>query len=93
MFCVFVKLGFVVMYVSTMVKDEIVDVENVGGIDAGNCYDVNLNLTINISNVGIIHLQCDNDLLKNDELHLATIEAQIQKWKHTQECYFMSLQA
>lgn len=29
----------------------------------GNCYDVNLNLTINISNVGIIHLQCDNDLL------------------------------
>ncbi len=33
MFCVFVELGFVVVYVSTMVKDEIVDVENVGGID------------------------------------------------------------
>jgi hypothetical protein len=33
MFCVFVELGFVVVYVSTMVIDEIVDVENVGGID------------------------------------------------------------
>jgi hypothetical protein len=32
-------------------------------------------------------------LLKNDESHFATIEAQVQKWKHTQGCYFMSLQA
>jgi hypothetical protein len=32
MFCVFVELGFVVVYVSIMVKNEIVDVENVGGI-------------------------------------------------------------
>jgi hypothetical protein len=36
--------------------------------------DANVNATTNISNVGSIHLYCDDDLLKNDELHLVAIE-------------------
>jgi hypothetical protein len=31
------------------------------------------NLTINSWDVKNIHLQCDNDLVENDELHIATI--------------------
>jgi hypothetical protein len=41
-------------------------------------------LTTNSSNVESIHLQCDNDLVENDELHLVAIiiiVAQAQKWK------------
>jgi hypothetical protein len=32
-------------------------------------------------NVENVHLQCDNDLVDDDELHLAAIVIQIHKWK------------
>lgn len=63
-----------------MVEDNIVVVECVKSIDDKLACDVNMNPTLNNSNVGSIHLQCD-DLLKNDEFHLVIIETQIKKWK------------
>lgn len=54
--------------------------ESVGGDDE-DFRGLNENLTSNSSNVESMHLQCDNDLVKNDELHLATIVAQAQRWK------------
>jgi hypothetical protein len=51
--------------------------ESVGGIDEDFC-GLNENLTSNSSNVENMHLQGDNNLVKNDELHLATIVAQAQ---------------
>jgi hypothetical protein len=54
--------------------------ENVSGVDE-DFHGLNENLTSNSSNVETMHLQCDNYLVRNDELHLATIVAQAQKWK------------
>ncbi len=42
---------------------------------------MNMNLVVDILDVGSIHLQCDNDLLENDELHFVAIKIQTQKWK------------
>jgi hypothetical protein len=64
-----------------MVEDNIVVVECVGDIDDELACDVNMNPTLNNLNVGSIHLQCNDDLLKNDEFHLVIIEIQIKKWK------------
>jgi hypothetical protein len=66
---VFVELGFVVVYVYVMVEDNIV-VECVGDIDDELACDANMNPTLNNSNVGSIHLQCDDDVLENDKFHL-----------------------
>jgi hypothetical protein len=65
-----------------MVEDNIVVVECVNNIDDKLACDVNMNPNLNNSNVGSIHLQCDDDLLKNDEFHLVIIETQIKKWKN-----------
>jgi hypothetical protein len=54
--------------------------ENVGGVDE-DFHGPNENLTANSSNVERVHLQCDNDLVENDELHLVAIASQAQKWK------------
>jgi hypothetical protein len=40
-----------------------------------------MNLVVDILDVGSIHLQCDNDLLENDELHFVVVKIQTQKWK------------
>jgi hypothetical protein len=59
-------------------QDEIMVLENVGGVDE-NSPKLSRNPTTNFSNVENIHLlQCDNDLTDNDELHLAI---QVHKWK------------
>jgi hypothetical protein len=54
--------------------------ENVGGVDE-DFHGQSENLIINSWDVKNIHLQCDNDLVENDELHIATIAIQAQKWK------------
>jgi len=71
-------LGFTTMYVFTMVKDNIIVVENFGNVDDKLACDVNVNLVANILDVESIHLQCDNDLLKTNFI---IIKAQAQKWK------------
>jgi hypothetical protein len=76
-----VELGFVVVYVYVMVEDKIVVIECINDIDDELACDVNMNPTLNNLNVGSIHLQCNDDLLKNDEFHLVIIEIQIKKWK------------
>ncbi len=81
MFCVFIKLGFATMYVFTMVKDNIIVVESFGGVDDKLACDVNVNLVANTLDIESIHLQCDNDLLKTNEIHFIIIETQVQKWK------------
>jgi hypothetical protein len=81
MFCDFIKLGFATMYVCTMVKDDIIVVESFGGVDDKLACDVNVNLVANTLDIEIIYLQCDNDLLKTNEMHFIIIEAQAQKWK------------
>jgi len=57
--------------------------DSVGVVDEYLC-GWSENLTTNSSNVESVHLQCDNDLVENDEFHLVaiiTIVAQGQKWK------------
>jgi hypothetical protein len=81
MFCVFIKLGFATMFVSTMVNNDIIVVESFGGVNDKLACDVNVNLVANILDIENIHLQCDNDLLKTNEIHFIIIEAQAQKWK------------
>jgi hypothetical protein len=39
------------------------------------------NPTTNLLTIESIHLQCDNDLVDNDDLHLAVIVTQAHKWK------------
>jgi hypothetical protein len=54
-------------------------VENVGVVvDELGC-DIIVNLATNLLNTKSIHLQCDNNLFENDELHLVAIEFQVQK--------------
>lgn len=76
MFCVFINLSFATMYVFTMVADEIIVVESFGGVDDKLAYDVNVNLVVNTLDIESIHLQCDNYLLKTNEIHFIIIEAQ-----------------
>jgi hypothetical protein len=52
-----------------MVKgDEVVILESVGGVDV-DIRELNENPTINLLDVEDVHLQCDNNLVENDELH------------------------
>jgi hypothetical protein len=53
---------------------------SVGGVDE-DFHGLNENLKTNSLDVENVHLQCDNDLVYNDELHLATIATEAQKWK------------
>ncbi len=57
-------------------KDDIVIVESVGGVDDQLACDSSTDLITNNLDVESIHLQCDKDLLKDDELYFATIEVQ-----------------
>jgi hypothetical protein len=53
-----------------MAKEDIVLVlENIGGVDE-DIHMLSENPTTNLSHVESIHLQCDNNLVENDELHL-----------------------
>ncbi len=55
--------------------------ESVSGVDANNL-KLNTNLTTRFSNVENIHLvQCDNDLVEIDELHLVATTIQAHIWK------------
>jgi hypothetical protein len=58
-------------------KDEVVVLKSVGGVDEDS-HKLSENPTTNLLNVD---LQCDNDLVDNDDLHLAVIVAQAHKWK------------
>ncbi len=49
------QLGFVAMYDFVIVKNDIIVVKNVGGIDDELTCDVNVNPTTNTLNVGSIH--------------------------------------
>lgn len=60
-------------------KDIVLVFENIGGVDE-DIYMLNESPTTNLSNVENIHLQCDNDLVKNDELHLGVITTQVHIW-------------
>jgi hypothetical protein len=63
-----------------MAKEDIVLVlENIGGVDE-DIYMLNKNPTTNLSNVENVHLQCDNNLVENDELHLGVITTQVHIW-------------
>jgi hypothetical protein len=63
-----------------MAKEDIVLVlENIGGVDE-DIYMLNENPTTNLSNVENVHLQCDNNLVENDELHLGVITTQVHIW-------------
>jgi hypothetical protein len=64
----------------SMAKEDIVLVlENIGGVDE-DIYMLNENPTTNLSNVENVHLQCDNNLVENDELHLGVITTQVHIW-------------
>jgi hypothetical protein len=55
-----------------MAKEDIVLVlENIGVVDE-DIHMLSENPTTNLSNVESIHFQCENDLVENDELHLAS---------------------
>jgi hypothetical protein len=52
-----------------MAKEDIVLVlKNIGGVDE-DIHMLSENPSTNLSNVERVHLQCDNDLVENDELH------------------------
>jgi hypothetical protein len=62
-----------------MAKEDIVLVfENIGGVDE-DIHMLSKNPTTNLSNVERVHLQYDNDLVENVELHLVIITTQAHK--------------
>jgi hypothetical protein len=52
-----------------MSKNEMIVDDNVGGMGE-IAYDVNMNLVSNLSNVENVHLQCGNNLSKDDDVQL-----------------------
>jgi hypothetical protein len=54
--------------------------ESVGGVDE-DFHGLSENLIANSLDVENVHLQCDNDLVYNDELNLVAIAIKAQKWK------------
>ncbi len=66
-------------------EDNIVIVENVDNVDDKLACDVNIDPTINNLNVGNVHLQCDKNLFKDDELHFLAIEFNLKSGRHTIE--------
>lgn len=76
----FMWLGFDVVYVCIVARNNIVVVENVDDFDDKFTCDVSVNL-------GYQYFGCRKHLsimwwwsLKNDKLHLANIKVQVQKW-------------
>jgi hypothetical protein len=61
-------------------EDEVVVLTSVGGVDEDS-HKLCENPTTNLSNVESIHLQCDNDLVNTNDLHLAVIVNLAHKWK------------
>jgi hypothetical protein len=61
-------------------KDEVVVLENVGGVDE-DTHRLSENPTTNLLDVENVHLQCDNDFVENDKPHLLIITTQAHKWK------------
>ncbi len=53
-------------------EDEVMVIESVGGVDE-NSYKLNQNRITSLLDVESVHLQCDNNLVNNDELHLVAI--------------------
>lgn len=53
-----------------MFLNEVIIVGSVGGVGEVTTCDVNMNLASTLSNVENVHLQCDNNLLENDDLNL-----------------------
>lgn len=53
-------------------------VDSVGGVNE-DIYGLSKNSTTRLLGVENVHLQCDNDLVDDDELHLATIVIQTHK--------------
>ncbi len=53
-------------------EDEVMVLESVGGVDE-NSHKLSWNLITSLLNVENVHLWCDNNLVKNDELHLVAI--------------------
>jgi hypothetical protein len=53
-------------------EDKVVVLESVGGVDEDS-HKLNKNPTTNLLDVENVHLQYDNDLVENDELHLIVI--------------------
>jgi hypothetical protein len=51
-------LGFFVQGTSTMFENEMIIIENVGGMGEATC-DLNMNPTNSLSNVEFVHLNCD----------------------------------
>jgi hypothetical protein len=60
-------------------KDIVLVLENIGSVDE-DIHMLSKNPTTNLSNVENVHLQCDNDLVENDKLHLVVITTQAHKW-------------
>ncbi len=69
------------MYIFTIVGNEMVVVEIVS--DDEYICDTNMNLATSLWNVESIHLECDTNLIKNDQLTI--IKTQVQKWKAHQK--------
>jgi hypothetical protein len=59
-------------------KDMVMVLESVGGVDEDS-HKFSENPTTNLSNVESVHVQYDNNLVKNDELHLTIITVQVHK--------------
>ncbi len=57
-----------------VLEDDIVIVESVDSVDDTLACDANIDLIINNLNVESVHLQCDKNLFKDDELHFLAIE-------------------
>ncbi len=57
-------------------KDEVVVLENVGGVDE-DTHKLSGNPTTNLLDVENVHLQCDNDFVENDKPHLLIIATQV----------------
>ncbi len=53
-------------------EDEVMVIESVGGVDE-NSHKLNQNPITSLLDVESVHLQCDNNLVKNDELQLVAI--------------------
>jgi hypothetical protein len=58
-------------------EDELAVLESVGSADE-DIRELNENPTINLLDVENVHLQCDNDLVENVELHFITIKLQFK---------------
>ncbi len=66
-------------------EDNIVIVESVNSVDDKLACDANIDPITNNLNLGNVHLQCDKNLFKDDELHILAIEFKFKSGRHTIE--------